>query len=66
MKQELSKDATELIKENPQLINTLARVLQSNIESAVLEHGRDMLEENIIDDITGLMQDAISDTRIKL
>lgn len=65
MKQELTSDATELIKENPQLINVLAKVLQSNIDDALLEHGRDKLEENIIDDITGLMQDNISDIRIK-
>lgn len=65
MKQELTQDAKELIKEQPQLINTLARVLNSNIVNAVLEHGQDALEENIIDDITGLMQDNISDIRIK-
>jgi saccharopine dehydrogenase-like NADP-dependent oxidoreductase len=65
MKTELTEDAKELIKENPQLINTLARVFNSNILDAVLEHGQDMLEENIVDDITGLMQDNISDIRIK-
>jgi saccharopine dehydrogenase-like NADP-dependent oxidoreductase len=65
MKQELTQDAKELIKEQPQLINTLARVFNSNILDAVLEHGQDMLEENIVDDITGLMQDNISDIRIK-
>jgi flagellar basal body-associated protein FliL len=61
----LTQDAKELIKEQPQLINTLARVFNSNILDAVLEHGQDMLEENIVDDITGLMQDNISDIRIK-
>lgn len=65
MKTELTEDAKELIKENPQLINTLARVFNSNILDAVLEHGQDMLEENIVDDITGLMQDNISDIKIK-
>lgn len=64
MKEELTKQAEDLIKENPQLINTLARVLSSNIEKAVLEHGRDTIEENIIDDITGLLQDSISDLKI--
>ena len=65
MRQELTKQAEELIKENPQLLNTLARVLNSNIENAVLEHGKDMLEDNIADDVTGLMQDTLSNIRIK-
>jgi len=65
MRQELTKQAEEFIKENPQLINTLARVLNSNIESAVLDHGKDMLEDNIADDVTGLMQDTLSNIRIK-
>lgn len=64
MKEELTKQAENIIKENPQLINTLARVLNSNIENAVLEHGRDSIEENITDDITGLMLDSISDIKI--
>jgi hypothetical protein len=40
-------------------------VLNSNIENAVLEHGKDMLEDNIADDVTGLMQDTLSNIRIK-
>jgi hypothetical protein len=63
---ELTKEAKELIKDNPQLINTLARILNSNIEDAISKYSRNSLEENIIiDDIKGLMQDSISDIEIK-
>jgi hypothetical protein len=62
---ELTKQAQELIRNNPQLINVLAKKLNSEIEVNVAKYEKNSLEENIVDDITELMLDSISDIEIK-
>lgn len=65
MKEELTQDARDFIKQYPEVINTLVKRFESEVRDNEADYP-DMLEENIRDETAKVIKDVLDDADLQI